>query len=81
MKKEQTWIAVDGHGDERIFHEKPFRSFPNMSLEVLWGRRWEIPCIDSDLKHGIMLPKGTIKMLIGKDLTYNDEPIRLKIKC
>lgn len=32
---EETWVAVDGHGDERAFNEKPYRDFPYMNLEVL----------------------------------------------
>lgn len=31
-----------------------------------------------DLKKGIKLPKGSIKKLIGKELTWNDEPVELK---
>ena len=33
--KEETWVAVDGHGDERAFNKKPLRDYPNMNLEVL----------------------------------------------
>ena len=24
---EETWLAVDGHGDERCFNEEPYRNF------------------------------------------------------
>ena len=35
---EESWVCVDGHGDERIFPCKPYRDFPNMKLEVVWGQ-------------------------------------------
>ena len=70
---EESWVCVDGHGDERIFPCKPYRDFPNMNLEIMWGQRWTT----SSFK-GVLLPKGTIKHLIGKEMTYNDEPIKLK---
>ena len=79
MEEEQTFVAVDGHGDERIFSERPYRSFPNMDLRVLWGQRWEIPTIvdNCSFRHGALLPKGTIKKLIGKELSYHDEPVQI----
>ena len=33
---------------------------------------------DRDDACDIQLPKGSIKKLIGKDLTWNDEPIEFK---
>lgn len=77
MSEEESWVCVDGHGDERIFPRKPCRVFPNMDLEVMWGQRWTRYSLEDEYKHGILLPKGTIKSLIGKDLTYSDEPIKI----
>ena len=74
---EETWVCVDGHGDERIFPCKPYRNFPNMNLEVLWGQRWTTGSTDTIFRNGILLPKGTIKTLIGVEMTYNNEPIKL----
>ena len=31
-----------------------------------------------DLKKGIKLPKGSIKKLIGRELNWNDEPVKLE---
>ena len=31
-----------------------------------------------DLKKGIKLPKGSIKKLIGRELSWSDEPVELK---
>ena len=77
---EETWVAVDGHGDERVFNEKPYSDFPNMDFEVLWGQRWRVKAMFDGDGCGVRLPKGTIKHLVGRELTYNDEPVRLKIK-
>ena len=74
---EESWICVDGHGDERIFPCKPYKDFPNMNLEVMWGQRWTIQ-LGATAFHGILLPNGTINHLIGKEMTYSDEPIKLK---
>lgn len=74
---EESWICVDGHGDERIFPRKPHREFPNMDLEVMWGQRWTTNPFDTEFKKGVLLPKGTIKHLIDKEMTYSDEPIKM----
>ena len=35
-------------------------------------------CIESDFYSGaIQLPKGTIKKLLGRELTWEDEPVEL----
>ena len=80
--KEETWVAVDGHGNEYAFPERPHRDFPNMDLRVKWGRRWRIgTSIDPPIvRNGVKLPIGTIETLSGKVLTYNDEPIQLEIE-
>lgn len=37
----------------------------------------EISCLQSELDKG-HLPKGTIKKVIGRELTWEDEPVELK---
>ena len=58
------WLTVDSGGAEKLFYKKPVRE-PNK-------RTWTY------LREGgdtiIELPKGSIKRLIGKSLTWNDEP-------
>jgi hypothetical protein len=49
-----------------------------MNLEVMWGQRWTTGSIDAKFKNGVLLPKGTIKHLIGKEMAYSDKPIKLK---
>lgn len=59
-----AYVAVDENETEWIYSEKPKRKEP--------AGRW---FIDDDF---IDLPKGTIEKLIGKKLTWKDEPIELK---
>lgn len=73
-----AWVAVDAYKDEYIFQNKPKRV-------DIW---WEDPIYESFDGQGgaliyhhdsdIRLPKGSIKKLIGKELTWKDEPVELK---
>ena len=58
-----AWVAVDIDGDEIIFDDKPERYIP-----AYWDCRSE----------RLILPKGSIKKLIGRELTCNDEPVKLE---
>lgn len=67
-----AWLAVDKNGDEAIYAECPKRF-------IRFGD-WD--CSSSDYSSGgfcfVELPKGTIKKLIGKSLTWEDDPVELK---
>lgn len=67
-----AWVAVHKNGEESIFDRKPKRTITNNYWidEQFLGEGY----YDSD----ISLPKGSIKKLIGKDLTWQDEPVELK---
>lgn len=65
-----AWLAVDKDGTECIFLHKPIRSNYNNWTDCSNTMRTE----DS----GIDLPKGSIKKLIGRDLTWEDNPVELK---
>lgn len=56
----ETYVAVDKNGEEWIYHPKPKRYF---------GK--EFSCAAGD---NVKLPKGTIFKIIGKELTWEDEP-------
>lgn len=60
-----AWIAVDKNGREFIYMDKPNRGV----IEFL-------PCQDEGSY--IELPQGSIKKLIGRELSWNDEPVGLK---
>ena len=76
--KEQIWLAVDGHGREYAFSEKPWRDFPNLDLRVKWGQRWITDSVLTKQGKGVMLPKGTIESMSGRVLTYADEPLLIE---
>lgn len=57
-----AWVATDKDGAEWIYRAQPFRS------EIRF--RTNSGCVE--------LPKGSIKKLIGRELSWNDEPVELK---
>lgn len=60
-----AWLATDKGGSERVYGKKPIRHID------MW--------IESETQFQlIQLPKGTIKKLIGHDLTWEDDPVELK---
>lgn len=58
-----AWLAVDKGGFEYIYDSKPERGD-----HVFDPEGW-LYCIE--------LPKGSINKLIGRDLTWEDEPVNL----
>lgn len=67
-----AWLCVDEDGDETmIFDNKPKRD-ASPTCGGYWSRNEENDCCNVDL------PKGTIKKLIGKELTWESEPYELK---
>lgn len=60
-----AWVAVDKNCCECLFSIKPERS-PYCT--------WRIRAYGIYIK----LPKGSIKKLIGRDLTWEDDPVELK---
>lgn len=81
-----AYLVVNKNGDERIFEECPTYHRlkeqwvnENEKEELIFidnydysaGTQWETTI---EYCYGIPLPKGSIKKLIGKDLTVIDEP-------
>lgn len=64
------WIAVDKDGSECFFEKKPFRL----------RKQWMVPISFKNEEYcGFSeLPKGSIKKLIGRELSWDDEPVELK---
>ena len=60
-----AWVAVDKDCRECIYQFRPRRSS-------------EIFISQYEYSMWLVLPKGSIKKLIGKDLTWEDEPVELK---
>lgn len=61
-----AWVAVDYSG-EFISDKEPFRDMFNTGYYGFVANA-----------NVVKLPKGTIKKLIGRDLTWEDKPIKLK---
>jgi hypothetical protein len=70
-----AWLCVQPKGYEIIWDTKPYRGTKNSSSFEVW--------VDGE-RESVLLPKGTIKRLIGdqllkthgKDhLTWDDEPV------
>lgn len=60
-----AWVAVNRFNHEYIYEEKPKRYYC-----CFWA-------LDSLLGSVIELPKGSIKKLIGRALSWKDEPVEL----
>lgn len=58
-----AWVAVDESGLEAIYEGKPYRAHDCIWLSTL---------------SYVGLPSGSIKKLIGRDLSWSDEPVELK---
>lgn len=63
-RNNMAWVAVNKDGSENIFTNKPNRS------AAYW--------YDFISPNRVILPKGSIKKLIGRDLDWYDEPVELK---
>lgn len=64
-----AWLAVDKNGGEWIFDDKPVR---------VYGSYFDLPQYWYVCSNKVLLPKGTIKKLIGRELSWDDEPVKLK---
>ncbi len=61
-----AYLCVDGSGYEWIFEFRPIRK--------MFGLKWS----GGECNNFNLLPKGSIAKLIGKELTWDDEPYELK---
>lgn len=61
-----AWVAVDKDYTEWIYDDKPWRENEDHWID------------NSPWSTYIQLPQGTIKKLIGRELTWEDEPVELK---
>ena len=73
---EYWWFAVQKNGTEVKFNNCPYR---NLAIDVWRGTDNSSPMFPI-IDRGIELPKGTIEKLIGKELTWDDEP-QLILDC
>lgn len=59
-----AWLVVDYHGVEVILSDRPKKI-----LHRLWG---------NGNTQIVALPRGSIKKLIGRELTWEDDAVELK---
>lgn len=62
-----AWVAVDKGGRECIYQFHPIKK----SIDSEFIPRYAYSM-------WLVLPKGSIKKLIGKDLSWQDNPVELK---
>ena len=78
-----AYLCVDVDGTENKFIFKPQRLWCENKITkeksggLWWGTRIFGTHIDTSNK-GEKLPKGTIAKLIGRELTWSDEPVELE---
>lgn len=60
-----AWVAVDEDGTEAGYEDKPVRASGSWETSEQYSRYIDIP-------------KGSIEKLIGKKLTWEDEPVELE---
>lgn len=63
-----AYVATDADGREYIYDDKPKKGVRYDGVKI-WINK---------IGDYIELPKGSIKNLIGRSLTFSDEPVRLK---
>ena len=61
-----AWVAVNKYNHEYIYDIKPKRCYCSV-----WAQA-------SLLDNAVELPKDSIKKLIGRKLSWKDEPVELK---
>ena len=65
-----AWVAVNRYGNEYIYEAMPKRFY------CVWAPTF---CeYENRLYDYVEIPKGSIKKLIGRELSWNDEPVELK---
>ena len=61
-----AYLAVDEEGNETIFNTCPIRS--------IYRNKWGYWFSEAS---SVWMKKGTIEKLIGKELTWEDEPVEI----
>lgn len=73
-----AWVCVGYSGEELVLNNKPRRSIYENVFQI--DENDKIAHEWTDDKHCgcINLPNGSIKKLIGRELSWKDEPVELK---
>jgi hypothetical protein len=68
------YFFVDGDGTENVSNLPPIRHFKH-SFWIVYNEKTSEINYDAIVE----LPKGTINKLFGKDLTFDDNPIKIEM--
>ncbi|MGL5730514.1 MAG: fructan hydrolase [Bacteroidales bacterium] len=68
-----AWLAVNPDGSEFAFNDEPTNYMYGSYTEFWHCQNKHGECLDE-----VMLPKGTIEKIIGRELTWFDEPVEIK---
>jgi hypothetical protein len=68
-----AWLVVDYNDNELIFNKKPYKAISDMFGNPFVDGYYEYNSFRGE--QAITLPKGSIKKLIGFELTQKDLPI------
>lgn len=68
------FVCVQSDLSERIFGNRPMKLKGKLIKHCDW--HWPMPS-DEDCFYGIELTPGTIRLLIGRDLKHEDEPVEI----
>lgn len=84
------WVAIDKDGTEKISNSVFIRRkyivavwwgltkvFYSKNNRNKWANSWSTLEDDALPFSGVILPSGTIEKLIGRKLTWSDEPVEL----
>lgn len=66
-----AWVAVDKDGTEAIYSIRPIRGINRLINNT------EMWLLTDIYAHYASVPKGTIKKLIGRELKWEDEPVKI----
>ena len=67
-----AYVCVNKNGQEKIFNSMPSRDSFGMTNTF-----WSVSDYYSENDYGIDLPRNSISRLIGRQLTWKDEPVEL----
>lgn len=77
-----SFATVNKSGLECLFNEKPIRKkdfwCPSVIGQISTLNDWGDEEYEDLYDDRVSLPKGSIKKLIGRELSWNDEPVELK---
>ena len=65
-----AWLCKDKNGTELIFNMKPYRD----NYNPIWMYSYYVDRGSC----AVELPSGSIRKLIGRELTWEDEPVEIK---